>query len=72
MSEWQPIKTAPSDGNFYLYGLRVDGRRGGSWFEAYYLRRDDDGELFESSDDQFSTWSYDDFEVWALAPQPQC
>jgi hypothetical protein len=69
--EWQPIKTAPTDGKFYLYGLHVNNRGGHSWFEVWYLSRDEDGELIETSGDQFSTWSYDDFEVWAPAPQPQ-
>jgi hypothetical protein len=70
MTDWQPIETAPNDGNFRLYGLWVRGRAG-TWFEAYYLARDeDDGRMLETSTDIFSAWSFEDFTHWADAPAP--
>ena len=68
--DWQPMNTAPTDGKFYLYGLHVSRNRHG-WFEVWYLAMDEEGQLVESSGDRFSTWNYDDFEVWAPAPQPE-
>lgn len=68
MTLWAPIKTEPDDGNFRLYGLWVTHRNGHSWFEVHYVAHVD-GELIEASGDQFSTWSFEDFELWAPAPQ---
>ena len=69
--DWQPMNTAPTDGKFYLYGLHVNSRNRHGWFEVWYLAADEEGQLVESSGDRFSTWNYDDFEVWAPAPQPE-
>lgn len=68
--DWQKMDTEPNDGNFRLYGLHVKNRAGYRWFEVHYIRVDDDGTLIEPSGDNFSTWEYDDFEVWANVPQP--
>ncbi len=70
MTDWQPIAAAPRDGRFCLYGLHVRNAAGFRWFEAHYVALNDDGELIEPWGDAFSTWHYDDFEVWADVPQP--
>ena len=68
---WQPMATEPRDNRFRLYGLNVTNNRTGfTWFEVHYVAQDDDGQMVEPSGDAFSDWSYDDFEVWADAPQP--
>lgn len=61
---WRPIKTAPKDGNFHFYGLHVTNPRM-TWFEAYYLARNEEGEMIQTCGDPFSEWSFDDFEVWS-------
>jgi hypothetical protein len=69
--EWRSIKTDKfNEGGFRFYGLTVKNRAGHSWFEVYYLCPDEGGDLLETSGDIFSTWQYDDFEVWSPAPQP--
>lgn len=55
VSDWQPMTTEPGDGAFRLYGLHVKNKTGFAWFEAHYVAR---------------AWSFEDFEVWADAPQP--
>jgi hypothetical protein len=65
---WQPIETAPQDGDFYFYGLNVKHANGSEWFEAYFLHRDEEGQMLEANGDVFSAWGHDDFEVWAPAP----
>lgn len=71
MTEWQPMSSEPGDGNFRFYGVHVQNKSGFKWFEAHYVARDDEtGEMISPSGDHFSEWSYEDFEVWADAPQP--
>ena len=68
---WQPMDTAPDDGDFYLYGVNVtNNKTGAKWFEVWYLARDDEGHMIDPSGDYFSEWSHDDFECWAKAPAP--
>lgn len=68
MTQWQPMRTEPQDGNFRLYGLNVNHRNGHSWFEVHYLAYVD-GEMIEPSGDNFTDWSFENFEMWAPAPQ---
>lgn len=70
MTEWHKIGSEPRDGNFRFYGLHVTNKRGFRWFEVWYVVMGEGGTLLDSSGDVFSTWSYDDFEVWADVPQP--
>lgn len=70
MTEWQPMQNEPGDGAFRLYGLHVRNRSGFVWFEAHYVARDDGGQMIEPSGDSFASWSFEDFEVWAEAPEP--
>jgi hypothetical protein len=71
MTEWQPMETEPGDGAFRFYGLHCEHNRTGfKWFEVHYVALDDTGQLVEPSGDSFSTWAYDDFEVWCEAPLP--
>lgn len=68
--DWQPIETAPMDGAYRFYGLHVHNNHTGyRWFEAYYVALDTvDGQLMHPNGDNFSDWTYEDFEVWAPAP----
>jgi hypothetical protein len=68
MSEWQSMYTAPTDGDFYLYGLTVKHRDGRSWFEVHYLALINGGDMIEASGDIFTEWSHSDFEYWSPAP----
>ena len=68
-SGWQPIETEPGDGNFRFYGLHIVSKQM-TWFEAYYLARNEEGEMVQTCGDPFSEWSFEDFEVWAPAPVP--
>ncbi len=70
MSDWQPIATAPKDGETRLYAVEVHGAKGASWWEYYALYLDDDSELNEISGDPFTTWSLEDFTHWMPLPQP--
>jgi hypothetical protein len=72
---WQPIETAPKDGNFRLYGLNCKTGSAGTgalaqheWFEVHYLALVD-GDLILPSGDVFTDWHYDDLEFWAPAPR---
>ena len=67
---WQPMATEPGDGAFRLYGLHVRNKTGFEGFEVHYVARNDEGEMVEPSTDSFTPWSFEDFEVWADAPQP--
>ncbi len=68
MTIWSPMRTEPLDGNFRLYGLNVKHRSGYKWWEVHYVAYVD-GELIHPSGDSFSEWSFEDFEMWAPAPQ---
>ena len=71
MTEWQPMETAPTNGDFCLYGLTINNNKYGiHWFEYYPLRLDDSGDLRTLSDDHFCDWSYSDFTHWMPAPPP--